>query len=137
MFSFVIKKPASPRRTAPSPQTLESRANAAKMKILKKQAADYLPYRLAFLAQKYGFTYTLGKLGLRTTRWGSCTSKKVISLNIALMKVSKPLQDYVLIHELCHTRHLNHSKNFWDEVAKYDPSYKEHRKSLKAFKPTL
>jgi len=142
MFNFVIKNLApppkrTPKRATSNPNSLESRANAAKMKILKKQAADYLPYRLAFLAQKHGFTYSLGKLGLRTTRWGSCTSKQVISLNIALMKVPKSLQDYVIIHELCHTRHLNHSPDFWAEVAKYDPNYKEHRKTLKTFKPSL
>jgi predicted metal-dependent hydrolase len=135
MFRFVISPPPKPKK--PAAKTPAQRAAAAKMKILKKQAADYLPYRLAFLAQKHGFSYSLGRLGLRSSRWGSCTSKKVISLNIALMKVPEPLQDYVLIHELCHTRHLNHSKDFWAEVAKYDPDYKEHRKSLKTHTPSL
>jgi predicted metal-dependent hydrolase len=119
------------------PKVAAQRAAAAKLKIMKKRAAAYLPYRLAFLAQKHGFTYTLGKLGLRRTRWGSCTSKKVISLNIALVALPEYLVDYVLIHELCHTRHLNHSRFFWAEVAKYDPLYVHHRKSLEKYSPTL
>jgi predicted metal-dependent hydrolase len=120
-----------------NPQIVTQRATAAKLKLIKKKAATYLPYRLAYLAQKHGFTYTLGKLGLRRTRWGSCTNKKVISLNIALISLPEYLIDYVLIHELCHTRHLNHSKSFWAEVAKYDPLYLHHRKSLKKYAPTL
>jgi predicted metal-dependent hydrolase len=120
-----------------NPEIAAKRARAAKLKLLKKKAADYLPYRLAFLAQKHGFTYTLGKLGLRRTRWGSCTSKKVISLNIALVTLPNYLIDYVLLHELCHTRHLNHSKAFWAEVEKYDPYYLHHRQALEKYAHAL
>jgi predicted metal-dependent hydrolase len=129
----------SPRRaTAPPDRTTQ-----LKLQLLQKRARNYLPYRLAFLAQKHGFSYTLGKLGLRKTRWGSCTNHGVISLNIALMTLARdadlphPLIDYVIIHELCHTRHLNHSRAFWDEVGKYDPHYKLHRKLLKTHHPKL
>lgn len=119
-----------------------NRGQQAKLQLLQKRAKAYLPYRLAFLAQKHGFTYKLGKLGLRKTRWGSCTSNKAISLNVALMTLTEgnkpsPLIDYVIIHELCHTRHMNHSKAFWDEVAKYDPNFKAHRKALKAYRPEI
>lgn len=132
------------------PISPEQRARDAKLKILKKRAADYLPRRLDYLARKYGFEYKLGKLGLRKTRWGSCTSNGVISLNIGLMqfipsdadisssvKQVSPVVDYVIIHELCHLRHLNHSKEFWAEVAKYDPKYKAHRKFLKERRPEV
>jgi len=119
-----------------------ARAQEAKLKLLQKRAKAYLPYRLAFLAQKHGFSYRLGKLGLRRTRWGSCTSDGAISLNIALMTLTvgnqhSPLIDYVIIHELCHTRHMNHSKDFWAEVAIYDPNYKAHRKALKDHRPSI
>jgi len=112
-----------------------------KMKLLKKRAAAYLPYRLNYLASLHGFDCTIGKLGLRKTRWGSCTSNKTISLNIGLMQFTSkpdehhPLIDYVIIHELCHTRHMNHSREFWAEVGKYDPYYREHRKTLKQHRP--
>ena len=122
--------------------TADARAQQIKLQLLQKRAKAYLPYRLAFLAQKHGFEYSLGKLGLRKTRWGSCTSNKVISLNIALMTLSdgdrpSELIDYVIIHELCHTRHMNHSRNFWEEVAKYDPDFKIHRKKLKSHAPRI
>jgi len=114
-----------------------------KLDLMKKRAAVYLPYRLAFLAQKHGFAYTIGKLGLRKTRWGSCTSNGAISLNIALMQFTStqdqhsPLIDYVIIHELCHTRHMNHSRQFWAEVGKYDPNYRQHRDILKSRRPEV
>jgi predicted metal-dependent hydrolase len=118
---------------------------ALRLKLLKKRADNYLWHRLETLARTHGFTeYREGKLGLRKTRWGSCTSHKVISLNIALMTIAprdsdlpNALIDYVIIHELCHTRHMNHSRNFWAEVGKYDPFYREHRRALRGHKPQL
>lgn len=60
------------------------------------------------------------------TRWGSCSNRGNINLNAKLIFLRQELRDYVIIHELCHLRHMNHSKNFWGEVQKYVP----HAKSL-------
>lgn len=111
------------------------RARDAKKKILQKKARDYLPYRLEFWAQKYGYSYNKCRLSHAATRWGSCSSNRTISLNIGLMNVPEPLRDYVLLHELAHLNHMDHSASFWQEVADHDPRYKDHRAKLKKFSP--
>ena len=71
------------------------------------------------------------------TRWGSCSSKDFISLNIALAALPRTLSDYIIIHELAHIKHKNHSKAFWALVGKYYPNYKEARDELKKFATIL
>lgn len=111
------------------------RARDAKKKILMKKAKEYLPYRLEYYAKLYGYTYDKCRLSHAATRWGSCSSNRTISLNIGLMQVPEPLRDYVILHELAHLNHLDHSAAFWAEVATHDPRYKEHRQKLKKFSP--
>lgn len=111
------------------------RARDAKKKLLAKQARDYLPYRLEYFAKLYGYHYDKVRLSHANTRWGSCSSSRTISLNIGLMQVPEVLRDYVIIHELAHLSHLDHSPAFWAEVATHDPHYKDHRKKLQMFTP--
>lgn len=103
------------------------------IKILRQQARHYLPERLKYWANKYGFNYERVRLSHATTRWGSCSNKRTISLNIALMTLPNKLIDYVIVHELCHLIQLNHSKLFWAEVAKIMPDYKKYEKELKNY----
>ena len=107
------------------------------LKILKKQAKAYLPRRISFLAEKYDFKFTKLRLSHTRTRWGSCSSSGTISLNIALMNLPMHLIDYVIIHELCHTRQMNHSRLFWKEVEQYDPEYKKHVEEMKKYSPNI
>lgn len=104
---------------------------------LRLEAKSYLPKRLAFLAKKFGFSYKKVRFSHASGRWGSCTSEGTISLNIALMKLPFELIDYVLIHELAHTKHMNHSPEFWSLVCVGDPLYKDHRSTLKREAPTI
>ena len=106
-------------------------------KILRKQAKAYLPRRIDFLAEKYGFSFEKLRFSHTGTRWGSCSSSGTISLNIALMNLPDHLIDYVIIHELCHTRQMNHSSKFWQEVEKYCPDYKKYVQEIKQFSPSI
>jgi predicted metal-dependent hydrolase len=111
------------------------RARDAQKKIMMKKAREYLPYRLEFWATKYGYQYSGVRLSHANTRWGSRSSSGTISLNIGLMKVPEPLRDYVIIHELAHINHMDHSAAFWREVGEHDKNYKRHREQLKQFSP--
>lgn len=102
---------------------------------LKREAMAYLPRRLSYLATTFGFTYAKERFGNQTGRWGSCSSSGTISLNVALMNLPHELIDYVLIHELAHTRQMNHSPAFWELVERCMPEYKQHRKILKTMSP--
>ena len=113
----------------------EQRARDYQKKQLAKKAREYLPYRLEFLAKKYGYSYEKCRLSHANTRWGSCSSNRTISLNIGLMKIPEILRDYVIIHELAHLNHMDHSKAFWTEVGEHDKNYKIHEKKLKMFNP--
>ncbi len=128
-------------RLPPGSDPLKSRhqdiVRRAVRRALDSEAKAYLPRRLAYLAETYGFHWRSIRYSNAKGRWGSCSSQGVISLNVALMRLPKPLIDYVLIHELSHTRHLNHSPAFWGEVGRCYPDYKAARKELKNHTPYL
>ena len=79
---------------------------------LKRKASEFLPERLRMLAARYGFSYASLRLKHNKTNWGSCSTLKNINLNISLMALPTLLRDYVMLHELCHLRHHDHSRAF-------------------------
>ena len=123
------------REKLPLKDPNEQRARDYQKKLLMKKAKEYLPYRLEYYAKVYGYSYSKCRLTHANTRWGSCSSNRTISLNIGLMKVPEKLRDYVILHELAHLNHMDHSRAFWAEVGSHDKNYKLHEKRLKMFSP--
>lgn len=87
-------------------------SSAAEIESLRRQAKAELPPRLASLAARYGFTYNKVTIKHNATNWGSCSTKGNINLNLNIVRLPCVLQDYVLLHELCHLRHLDHGHAF-------------------------
>ena len=129
---IIVKLPPGTDIATPA---IQQRIREVVITALRKEAKSYLPRRLKFLAEEHGFSYQAVKLTHASSRWGSCSSRGTISLNIALMNLPFELLDYVLIHELAHTRQMNHSDAFWREVAAIDPAYRTHRVALKNHTP--
>jgi predicted metal-dependent hydrolase len=96
------------------------------IKFLKKKAQDILPTQLQKISKETGLAYNKLSIRHQKTLWGSCSIKKNINLSISLLFLPPHLVNYVLIHELCHTVHLNHSIRFWKLVSKFDSDYRQH-----------
>lgn len=98
---------------------------------LAEKALEYIPKRVSYFAKQIGVTY--GKITIRNqkTRWGSCSSKGNLNFNCLLMLTPPEVIDYVVVHELCHRKEMNHSGAFWAEVEKVLSGYKEQVKWLK------
>jgi hypothetical protein len=94
----------------------DENVEAAIWRILRREALCYLPGRVVELSEKYGFKISGLKIRRMKTRWGSCTARKSINLNCWLMMLPEHLSDYVILHELVHTRIPNHGQRFWEEL---------------------
>ena len=97
----------------------------------KRQARAVLQDRVGFYARKHGFDVEKVRISSARTRWGSCSAKKTVSFTWRLVMAPPEVIDYVVVHELCHLRELNHSKAFWAHVEAILPDYQKHRKWLK------
>ena len=87
-------------------------ASPDEVEALRRKAKAELPSRLAELAGRYGFVYNRVVIKHNATNWGSCSSKNNINLNLNIVRLPKVLQDYILLHELCHLRHHDHGHAF-------------------------
>ncbi|WP_180102249.1 SprT family zinc-dependent metalloprotease [Acinetobacter sp. YH12126] len=95
-------------------------------------AKEYLPIYLKQVSSETGLKYGDCSIRQPKTRWGSCSAKHDIMLNSGLVLFPLEITRYVAVHELAHTKHFDHSLNFWEEVEKHDSNYKDHRKTLKS-----
>lgn len=99
---------------------------------LKSRAREALVPWLERVAGRHGLSYAAVSIRRQRSRWGSCSTDRRISLNCALLFVEPALVEYLFVHELCHTRHLNHSGAFWRLVARLDPDFEAKEAELGA-----
>lgn len=104
---------------------------------LKKIAQRYFITRVPQLAEQMNLTYTTFNLRQQKTRWGSCSSQGNLSFNWRLVHYQPVVIDYVIIHELAHRRHPDHSARFWQLVGQFDAAYQAHRQILRKRALTL
>ena len=109
----------------------------AELNDLKKQAKKVLPERAAYWAPVIGVTCNRIAIRCQRTRWGSCSARGNLNFNCLLMLAPPGVIDSIVVHELCHLKHMNHSKRFYAEVQKALPEYREHQKWLKEHGETL
>lgn len=98
---------------------------------LANKALKYIPERVVHFAKIIGVDYGRITIRCQKTRWGSCSSKGNLNFNCLLMLTPKEIIDYVVVHELCHRKEMNHSRAFWKEVEQVLPDYKKYVKWLK------
>ena len=122
-----IEKHLAIRQTRPAPPPL----TREQLQTLAEEALAFIPDRAAYYAPLVGASYGRITIRAQRSRWGSCSSKGNLNFNCLLMLVPAHVLDYVVVHELCHLRELNHSPRFWAEVERILPDYKVSRTWLK------
>ncbi len=104
------------------------------VELLRAQAKESLPPRLKELADEHGFTYNRVVIKNNISNWGSCSSKGNINLNLRLVTLPQSLQDYVMLHELCHLKEMNHGPRFHALLESLCPGHRQLEKELKQYK---
>lgn len=116
--------------------TIDERSKLEKItfeqiKELADQAVEYIPKRVKYYAEKENFVYNKITIKNLVSRWGSCSTKGNLNFNCLLMLTPDYVIDYIVVHELCHLREMNHSEKFWAEVEKIMPDYQRAKLWLK------
>lgn len=119
-----------------SPKVQEKAQKAAE-RALKDETINLLVPRLANLANRYNLSYKDVRVRKLTSRWGSCSNDKTITLSYYLIQLPWRLIDYVLLHELAHTIHLHHGADFWEDLERLVPTAKQIRKEIRQHKPRI
>lgn len=118
-------------RTAEEQKEKQPAFTELEIKEMTEQAKKALPEISQRYAKIMGVKYNRISVKHQVTRWGSCSAKGNLNFNCLLLLCPEEVQEYVVIHELCHLKQLNHSPKFWAEVAKFCPDYKACKKWLK------
>lgn len=120
-----------------SDAAVQSSAEKASIRALRAQAEAVLPDRLRALAQLHNFEYRSIQIKQLTGRWGSCDSQRNIILNLFLMQLPWELIDYVILHELTHTRIMKHGPPFWEAMAEVLPTVQQRRQAMRQYRPAV
>ena len=119
------------RQESNADQMSRTSLSEEEIKQLTELAKQVIPQRVAFFVRQMDVTY--GRITIRNqkTRWGSCSQAGNLNFNCRLMTMPPEVLDYVVVHELCHRKQMNHSRTFWEEVEKVLPDYRVTRQWLK------
>ena len=98
---------------------------------LKARAQALVRSRVQYFAARYGVSFRAIRIRAQKSRWGSCSRAGNLSFNYRIAALPAHIADYIVVHELCHLREMNHSKKFWDLVAQEIPDHKAVRKQLR------
>lgn len=126
-----------PARLTTHDQAVQAAAKRASIRALRKEAEVLLPQRLQALAAQSGYQYQSVSVKQLKSRWGSCTSERDITLNLFLMQLPWHLIDYVLMHELTHTKVMRHGAPFWQAMERHLPNARQLRKQMGEYHPML
>ena len=126
-----IDKSLNKMRQRKEEQSQKKELSPQEVKLLVTRAKRIIPQRVRYYADLMGVTYGRITIRMQKSRWGSCSGKGNLNFNCLLMRTPETILDYVVVHELCHLKEMNHSPRFWAEVEKVLPDYKERRKWLK------
>ena len=127
-----------PENTDFTSQRVQNLIRNAIMRALKKKAEEFLPPLVALLASRFGMSFRQVKISKARTRWGSCSAERNISLSFYLMLVPAHLMDYAILHELAHTREMNHGPRFWELLNDMtDGNALALRKEMKEYHPVF
>ena len=131
--------------TVYAPDASLNNLTTAELALIKKaikrainaEAKQLLPHRIKEISERTGLPYKGIAIKPLKSRWGSCSNKQELTFNCYLMMLPWDCVDYVIVHELAHTRHMNHSKEFWSEVERTLPTYKTIRQKLRQLQPSV
>lgn len=123
MWFFVRRR--RPRRVLPVTPEVES---------LRAAAKAFLPSRVEELASAHGFEYAAVRIKHNVSNWGSCSVKGNINLNLNLMRLPEDLRDYVILHELCHLKYMNHGPQFHALLESLCPDHRTKSRRLREFR---
>ena len=128
-FSWVLKTLENFKPYRAKPKIISGRREYLKF---KAQALALATQKVKELNQSYNFNYQNIKIGNQKTRWGSCSKKGNLNFNYKIVHLPEHLLNYLIVHELCHLKEFNHSREFWQLVEKVIPDYKVCRKQLRS-----
>ena len=127
--NWVLKKLAEKERQDMKLEKYNISKESAKKH--KMEAKNKITKMVAARAKEFRIRYKKIRISNARKRWGSCSTKGTISINWRLTFAPKEILDYVIVHELLHLKHMNHSKRYWQAVEGIVPDYKEHKRWLK------
>jgi predicted metal-dependent hydrolase len=128
---WILESQEKMRAKYPAGLVARTKHSATEIKKYKEQALCLVNARLGYFNTLYNYSYKKVMIRNQKSRWGSCSRQGTLSFNYRLALIPAHLADYVIVHELCHLKQMNHSPKFWTLVEKTIPDYKARRKELR------